>query len=726
MEDSMDAFRNIVSGARNSISDARDSIRTKLEGSSAKFKSGAKSKTPTQRYSTDEEFNSKEHVGEKENFSERISKVSDVFKNMSQKIGFGLHKCASYVDKKGGKIARLIKDCKTPFSNKSTTKYTDVQTTKGEIQRQKSQKPTRQDSKDGTNTELKASINENAWVSQHEHLVDNNYPTDPEDLVDENYLNDLDQDPSQLHEDPKEQDKSQLETETVLVGNQDQVNLKIPDQHSDKVKESPTTSSQYLEFNHQDFDLSDYKGENFQVKLVFQELAEIPEFHLVKLSEMLEPLVKLSKEPSVKDPEDPEDPRYRVIFLENDLSQSEGFDAGGPTRDYLNGMFEACIKSPLFSMSKVAASSLFMPKTQKTIETSELLTGSEKTNPMPALNEEEIKLYQSMGKIIMHCYNSKTDVESFVSNDALSLGRHFDDGLFKAALCLTSDEINTPFENLKEETKLKMCNALLQVSHEEHATDTVTMQRMTYLKKITNNEPFDRDELPTAASHVFEADCLPSNFLTKDDDPDIDAIMNDQPGFKKALLDYLFFINGDSGQMASQLAPIHAIAQGMKSFCAPGTKIPNDNDVWNSNFTSKEEGYVAFSTKVQGSINRADVIARIELIKLPRGIPEGITNIMENKVKWLKDWLQDKENGATDDEFKSFLKYMVGSSSLPEGKKIEIKLQSPPCIGIPRVHTCSFEMELSPETHIGLDDTKENFIKTLKDWALNTTSYQIR
>jgi hypothetical protein len=440
-----------------------------------------------------------------------------------------------------------------------------------------------------------------------------------------------------------------------------------------------------------------------EVKIVRRGLKEIPQFHLNRLAKLI--VEKTTQKEGQKDP------KIRVKFVNNDLTLQVGRDFGGLSRGYFDEVFDGLIKCKNLIFQKISSSEV-VPCTQKDYQN---------RAPLPELNRDEYLTYQSVGQLMMYCYHSESN--SVVSNDSCSIGRHFDEALFKAALCLSAKEIDTSFNDLSFQTKLKMCQALID-AYGEQATYQDRMQ-------LLSKETLSSEELEKGAQQAFYADSLPQEFTT-DEGPNRQAILQDpthQKIIKQALIDAVLSSESSQGKLGRQLAPIHAIAQGMKSICFPGeahtaTEI---NQRWDAKISPLN--YHQFSTKVQGSIDRQQVI---DHIKLGPYIPKGPEQEeIEKKVGWLKEWLADTQNGATEEEIRKLVKFFTDSTSLPQGQKITIHSQhSSKYTLIPSAHTCTFEVEFAScpmgDASSFNDFTKDAFIKMIKELVLtDPTNYSM-
>lgn len=436
-----------------------------------------------------------------------------------------------------------------------------------------------------------------------------------------------------------------------------------------------------------------------QITAVRRGIKEIPEFHLNKLFQAIEESIKKQ-----------EDPKIKVSFLTDNLTLDQGIDAGGLSRDYLDDLM-AGIKNSL--SSKAFKGSLILPHAKQYPEA---------LSPLSSLNQQEKALYQEIGKVMIYCYLSKI-IPGHWDKTYLT-GRYFDDSLFAAILSLTAEEIHTPFESLTLATKLKMCRALFE-AHTNAGID------LNYLKPrfdwLDQFDHLDDNQIVKVAEHLMYAESLPDNLTMNQEgeEPDLAKIKANRAQFKTCLIHSLFLQKGEHGQFGAQLAPIHAIAQGMKSICHPGPMHQsNDNHHWNT--IIRGIPYLTLSNKIQGSLDRKEIANHMVLVSNLQG---NAKIEMSKKLTWLKEWICDAENGASEEELRDLLKFLTGSSGFQKDKTIQVKPQYGTYYPVPCAHTCSFEMDLSPiPSQYGIehdDYTKQNFIKSLKELALaNPSTYQ--
>jgi hypothetical protein len=417
-----------------------------------------------------------------------------------------------------------------------------------------------------------------------------------------------------------------------------------------------------------------------EIELVRRSLKERPIYHLYELCKAIQAARRAYVLPQI-----------HVKFLKDDLSLAQGVDGGGLTRDYLNDLFAGFIECEDLRLHKIKETSLYIPEVSRA--SSEDGYGRKW---IVFLTEPEKDFYANLGFLLHFCY-----VYNGVSGASYAIGRYFPDALFKAVLSLTRGEILTPFENLPFSTYLKICKNLAE-GYEESMFD-----RWIALLLASNN-PSDKNVLE-AADIAFYAGFLANDLLTENETPDREKILKNGDRVMHQLRDALFTREGSYGVFGKQLAPIHAIALGMRSFDSS-----TEGNFWESfrgNIFYKE-----LSLQIQGSMNREEIVSHIQLdVDLIGTIREEIAK----KTEWLKEWILYE---ASDEEVSKTLKFFTGSSSFSTGVTIHVRKQADDFIPLPRARTCTPEIELSPiqtGSKNGYNDfSKANFIKSFRELAL--------
>jgi hypothetical protein len=435
-----------------------------------------------------------------------------------------------------------------------------------------------------------------------------------------------------------------------------------------------------------------FNGNPIRIQIVRRGLKEVPEYHLLTFIEMLKKSIERYSDPAMK------------VYFWSDIHRAS--DLGGPSRDYLDDLAEGIMMSP--AQNFILLHGLAIPQAKQNVTQSQLAL----------LDREESSIYEALGALMMYCFHSQSD--NISCDTTRLLGHHFDGTIFKGALTLTAQEIETPFDKLTPVTLLKLSQAVLKEKQDSGQNVAHLQQWFSILNECNN---LSNRKLAEAAQTLAVAGALPQKFQKpqQDDTPDMDAIKANHSEFKNCFQHFVFSQESSFGQIGKMLAPIHAIAKGMKSICNPGCfRDAADNDHWNTHIQHID--YQAFREKVQGSLDPSMIAEQIQPLS-------RFTEILK-KVKWLKEWIKEE---ATQEELRAFLKFSTGTSALLKGKTIKIMSQTyseNDCAyyPIPKAHTCTLQLQLAPEpSQYGSynDHTKEAFIKALKDLAFNVTGYQI-
>ncbi|NGX51282.1 MAG: hypothetical protein K1060chlam2_01147 [Chlamydiae bacterium] len=286
-------------------------------------------------------------------------------------------------------------------------------------------------------------------------------------------------------------------------------------------------------------------------------------------------------------------------------------------------------------------------------------------------------------------YNQTDDQSSFVEigrvlmsinhvppKNKCYIGQHFDNALFNVIFTLTAQEIDTPYKELSLNSKLKMAYALYAVDE-----DAKFMKELLVL--IGKDSHLSEEESKTAKALLTYS--------------------------KSETLRELFFTeyNGDQ-----RLAPIHAIAQGMKEFSLFSADKKSVNRYWD-NFSKQPNQSWIFNERVQG------VLDRKALCKCIR-ISSQVSAYVRIRANWIKKWIRESPpNGATESELRQFLKFITGSTSNPpEGKAIYLSQLNSDQVDNKGIgflgSTCAFTLFLS-YLPIGSDyEAEKAFIVRLK------------
>jgi hypothetical protein len=406
------------------------------------------------------------------------------------------------------------------------------------------------------------------------------------------------------------------------------------------------------------------------ILLVNRGLREVPNYHLEQYINLVRPMYTGIKPMKL----------LRIAYLQDNLQEQAGIDAGGLTRDYFDSLFSGLIKrgEPVhFTPISDEKPDLVIPQAD-----------------LPVLSLEENTCYENMGKMMMCAYLSQTN------GFKVSIGRHFDDGLFRAILALSPEMMNKPFNDMVLKDKASILRALLPEG-------TLAYIRNSMIPLLTET-PFENDhQLDNAiyeAAACFQNTDLPDPFKT-DDEPDLGKIKANMVAFREALMQELL---SHIPKVVQSIAPTQAIARGMRSFCTKSTDPNIQNNYWKE--TIQKLPVEAFTRNIQGSLDREKIVGSFTIQNA-----YGVTKQeISKKIEWLKTWIQKPT--TTDEDLARFLKFVTGSSSISE-QGIKVIYEPGTQSAIPRSHTCFYQLVLAgaPSGNEVLNDrTEAKFIEALK------------
>ncbi len=426
-------------------------------------------------------------------------------------------------------------------------------------------------------------------------------------------------------------------------------------------------------------------------------LSKIPEHHLQQLYKVANSIHITGEHAGLE-----------INFLGDDLKKEEGADAGGLSRQYIEDIIKNFIHCRTLNLFK-CHTGLAMPS---------------QVDPDVPLTAQEKDLYYSAG-YLMGCAYVTPPIKS---------GIYFDDTLFRTILACSGEDIDKSFDELSEDAKLRFAEAIVEsrvdiigandpVNKFFNCVKLLKEQINLANKPLPNNEEDlqkHKEQIQTSEGNLQEAlinagvnylkDPTLDTFVDRDEDElKFDEIKANKENFLKLFNKAIFNYSDKAyGQIKAQLAPIHTIAQGMNAV------ISLFETDWN---TLKGKGHKDLADKVQGSCDRQKIVDNI-LIK------DGDANAhLLEKTKWLKEWILDKN--TSNKHVGLFLKFVTGLTTLSDKPvKISAKYENP-FTPLPVAHTCSSNLELSPQpselrtsTGIYSDRTKEGFIKLLTDLVL--------
>jgi hypothetical protein len=291
------------------------------------------------------------------------------------------------------------------------------------------------------------------------------------------------------------------------------------------------------------------------------------------------------------------------------------------------------------------------------------------------LSAEEILAYEAIGCILMFCYQS----EEGSSRYAYLTGPHLHPCVIAGAMDLSVQEMNWPFDQWDNQTKLKMIKVLLE-KQEMYTEDHRKVWQYLSLDPINRTDRVAQElgeQLSMFGTVLFEENLL-------DENDELDKELVTAENIEKYLWEFLF---------VKQLPPIQAIAKGMRAACKMD---------WSA---FQKIAVEAVDVKIQGRLNRELIATKI--------ITETHNPSVLKKIEWLKEWII---NEATKKEVKDFIKFVTGSTGLLEDQQIRVVAQheAKGYSLAPYVHTCTHEIQLCPHDIKGEDNSEENFIATIR------------
>lgn len=381
-----------------------------------------------------------------------------------------------------------------------------------------------------------------------------------------------------------------------------------------------------------------------------------------------------------------------VAFLTDDLRREGGVDLGGVKRDYI-----ATLAASLQELN-----TLFTP-VEGSLKLPRILRGEEVKDPIISCNEEESTTYKNLGRLFYKCYNSSTVDDSRVyQREIVTTGCFFSEALFKSALSLKKADFNN-----KPDAYIKIAKALL--NHMDTEGTPYIKNYIEYLDLTADTlDDFLNSDNPALYGAVMLAD--EDYYTNEDGDPDIEKIKSDPQKFIDDLQAGIFrdtdlVKNFQGVPLGAMLDPVYQVSFGFVQ------SVPS----WS---TFRANNPVEVSNQIQGSLDREKIAGTIQC--------NSFNPTVKSKARWLKQWI---ENEATDEELKTFLRFVTGSASLPEGKKIKIEQQamSQP---FPTVCTCGLGISVSNRTSYSAwkkdkwDDSYDHFIRNLKQ-AMVIEGFQV-
>jgi hypothetical protein len=379
------------------------------------------------------------------------------------------------------------------------------------------------------------------------------------------------------------------------------------------------------------------------------------------------------------------DMNFEASFRNADGSLGEAYDAGGPTRQFFNLLFQS-LKNQFSSEETKFAD--FYPHTKKS---GTLLVPQGKPT-----NNPKTSIFYDIGTVMAYVY---------FSYRSPLIGPVFHESIFAAILCLDDREIDTPFAQLSDATKFKICKALINTQQASGEHLNAYLEPLALLEKgeqATDAEINSEQILHFYASAAFEAtgDGPRDRFILPGGDEvtlegvqfNMDAIRNDKRGFLHNYFNYLLQQKTDSlGTIELILFPIHTIAKGLKeaskerwanirSLSVPSTDVASSETV-----DPQIETVKRLQRKIQGVLDREVLVSKI--------ISRSTIPVVNQQSDWIKAWILDP--ATSDALIEGLLTFWTGSSYIDWEKVAGISISADNEGLLPTASTCSYVLKVS-------------------------------
>jgi hypothetical protein len=373
--------------------------------------------------------------------------------------------------------------------------------------------------------------------------------------------------------------------------------------------------------------------------------------------------------------------RVEADFRNVDGSIGIALDSGGPTRQFLNLLFESLKTQNSFDWATWG-------KFHKHTNASGTLLVPQGTST----DHRRVSIFHDIGIVMMYVY---------FNEESPLIGSVFHTALFAAILSLSDDEINTPYDQLNDAVKVKMCKALIHTQHASGEFVNSYLEPLALLEKgeqATDAEINSKQILDFYAHTAFESgeNGIRDRFLLPGGDEvtlsgvqfDMDAIRSDKKGFlQNCLNDLLQQKTSSFGTLGLTLFPIHTMAKAMKELARGRwgevrSYTTNFHTVATSSETADPQIEAAkrLQCKIQGLLDREVLVSKIE-------VSEGSEEIVKQQTDWIKEWILDSE--TTDSLLEKLLTFWTGSSYIDWDRVTSISVSTEGAGLLPIAMTCT-------------------------------------
>lgn len=365
----------------------------------------------------------------------------------------------------------------------------------------------------------------------------------------------------------------------------------------------------------------------------------------------------------------------RVNFRKDDGLRGEACDAGGPRRQYFSLIFQ-CLKAFVEEKKGVMEDLFCLHRTK--MNTFLIPQGNSPSGDVSS------SFFYDIGTVLAYIYCHSEDYV---------IGPVFHESIFAAMLSLNVKEIELPYANLSDATKLKLCKVLIntqQHSGENFDDYTGILQFLEKGAQFTESDLRDEKVKNFYAMAAFNEDSR--EFLGKEGDEfdfnavrfDWKKIKDNKSQFFSKFLSYFLKQKVDSlGTIELTLFSVHTMAKAMKA--AAGTSW-GEISLISGHFSASSPGSASqmevareFQRKVQGVLDRKRFVSSI---KEYSGLP-----VVTQQVAWLKAWIMDST--TTDAQVAGLLQFWTGASNLNPKTTVELSVSGLSNILLPKSSSCS-------------------------------------
>jgi hypothetical protein len=394
--------------------------------------------------------------------------------------------------------------------------------------------------------------------------------------------------------------------------------------------------------------------------------------------------------------------RFQNRNEDGHLVFEEASDLGGPSRQYFYELFRSL--KELYVEKKTPSQEFALHQSKN--ETLLIPQGNPIADPRSST-------FHAIGLIMMYVYFHE---ESFL------IGSLFHEAFFSAILSLSDREIDTPFAELSDAAKFKMCKTLIQ-TQQALGEDFDSYQPILAL--LEKGEGFTEKDLNDIGLKNFYAGAAleedSREFLGLEGDEcslcdvrlNTEKILKNKKAFLSSCLRYVLQQKtGSLGTIELTLFPIHTMARAMKQ--ASQSRWSEIRNLARSNQSSglptaisQLEGAKRLQRKIQGVLDPAEMVRKIR-------VPDGESQAVVQQAEWLKLWILK----ATDNEIEGLVIFWTGSSAIDWEKMGTLDIQGRGDVMLPRSSTCFSRLyvreEFSEHDHAEhRNNTEEAFHKML-------------